>query len=432
MALTITEIREKYPQYVDMSDQQLADALHTKHYSDMPIDEFYSKIGLNKNIEPTKLPETKSFTDALRQSMANTASNAIAQGLEQVFPKSLQANFGRGVAQGAEESTERGVRGLSQLFGGDQPQGKLPESEGLLQSGGRALGNIGGYGVMSAPFVLGGEALAPGLVGQSIGAGYAGLLESPGDWKERVKEGAIGAAIPTVVQGIGKAISKIPSVTSKNIAKKVIETKAQKINQYTDKFNNLWKEAEQQGIKKVSVPKINSKLIEKETTPAYHENLLKFLKDPTLENAHWAQSDLGKLERSLKKSNVINPLPGPKLKALQEVKKAKDSINKAMFEENKLGGNEALSKKYSDIKLGYRKDVVPYKSIKAISDFESGELLPKDFVRKLKNNTKFRAQLQKDYPEININSLLKSKWSKGLGASILAGLGFKEGMNLGK
>lgn len=44
---TITEIRQKYPQYQDMSDNDLASALHKKFYSDMPVDQFNSKIGLS-------------------------------------------------------------------------------------------------------------------------------------------------------------------------------------------------------------------------------------------------------------------------------------------------------------------------------------------------------------------------------------------------
>jgi hypothetical protein len=43
---TIAEIRQKYPQYSDMSDSALADALHQKFYSDMPRDAFNSKVGL--------------------------------------------------------------------------------------------------------------------------------------------------------------------------------------------------------------------------------------------------------------------------------------------------------------------------------------------------------------------------------------------------
>lgn len=43
---TIAEIRQSYPQYADMSDRQLADALHEKFYSDIPRAEFDAKVGI--------------------------------------------------------------------------------------------------------------------------------------------------------------------------------------------------------------------------------------------------------------------------------------------------------------------------------------------------------------------------------------------------
>ena len=52
---TITEIRAQYPQYADMSDAALADALHKKFYSDLPKVEFDAKIGLlsqRENVGP--------------------------------------------------------------------------------------------------------------------------------------------------------------------------------------------------------------------------------------------------------------------------------------------------------------------------------------------------------------------------------------------
>lgn len=44
---TLAEIRRQYPQYEDMSDQQLGDALYQKYYSDMPRAEFDQKVGLH-------------------------------------------------------------------------------------------------------------------------------------------------------------------------------------------------------------------------------------------------------------------------------------------------------------------------------------------------------------------------------------------------
>ncbi len=48
---TIQEVRSQYPQYNDMNDGQLADALHTKFYSDMDKTEFNKKIGLSYSPE---------------------------------------------------------------------------------------------------------------------------------------------------------------------------------------------------------------------------------------------------------------------------------------------------------------------------------------------------------------------------------------------
>jgi hypothetical protein len=42
---TISEVRQKYPQYKDLSDEQLAGALHQKFYSDMSFEDFSKKIG---------------------------------------------------------------------------------------------------------------------------------------------------------------------------------------------------------------------------------------------------------------------------------------------------------------------------------------------------------------------------------------------------
>jgi hypothetical protein len=54
--VNIREIRQQYPQYKDLSDVQLADALHDKFYSDMPKQEFYTKIGMDSK-GPAPRPE---------------------------------------------------------------------------------------------------------------------------------------------------------------------------------------------------------------------------------------------------------------------------------------------------------------------------------------------------------------------------------------
>lgn len=45
----LAEFRQKYPEYNGMSDETLADALYKRFYSDMPREQFNTKIGLNDN-----------------------------------------------------------------------------------------------------------------------------------------------------------------------------------------------------------------------------------------------------------------------------------------------------------------------------------------------------------------------------------------------
>lgn len=48
---TIAEIRQKYPQYSDLSDTQLADAFHSKFYSDIPKEQFYATLGIGASAQ---------------------------------------------------------------------------------------------------------------------------------------------------------------------------------------------------------------------------------------------------------------------------------------------------------------------------------------------------------------------------------------------
>lgn len=72
---TLAEVRQQYPQYGDMSDTALADALHTKFYSDMPKAEFHEKIGHTPEPDQTTwygraLQGAKDAPEAIAQIMA--------------------------------------------------------------------------------------------------------------------------------------------------------------------------------------------------------------------------------------------------------------------------------------------------------------------------------------------------------------------------
>lgn len=237
-------------------------------------------------------------------------------------------------------------------------------------------------------------------------AGYAATLLNP--QRAAIKAGETIAA-------------KLP--TSKNLAAKITEDKSVIKNTYKNLYNGLFKKAEEQGIKEIAKPKGKINAIIENTPETYHKRLQQFIENPTLENAHWAQSDLGKLERSLEKSHANNPLTKPKLDALKQAKDYKEKIKEAMF-----AGNKAkLEKEYNKITKGYANEVLPYTTNKAITALEKGELLPKNLIPKLKGNDKFMIALGKKYPGITINQLARSPEGKKVISGLLLGTGFGTG-----
>ena len=59
--MLLKEFRQKYPQYDDVPDKELADALYRKFYSDKPIDEYYKQIGLSIGM-PTEFAQPEPIT----------------------------------------------------------------------------------------------------------------------------------------------------------------------------------------------------------------------------------------------------------------------------------------------------------------------------------------------------------------------------------
>ena len=54
--MNIKEIREKYPQYGNISDKELAERLHQKYYKDMDFADFSQRIGYKAPVQNTPLP----------------------------------------------------------------------------------------------------------------------------------------------------------------------------------------------------------------------------------------------------------------------------------------------------------------------------------------------------------------------------------------
>lgn len=80
---SLQDIRAKFPQYSDLSDQQLADALHQKYYSDISQADFYGRIGFNQQTEaPVSAPPRSATVRLTGQPIIDTYRQAGQDALD--------------------------------------------------------------------------------------------------------------------------------------------------------------------------------------------------------------------------------------------------------------------------------------------------------------------------------------------------------------
>ena len=289
---------------------------------------------------------------------------------------------------------------------------------------------LGELGLIAPTIPLGGAGIArQALTGAGIGAAR-GASEYVNEGDDRLTnaaiESAIGAgagAIPGLVKGAGTLYR---ATSPSRIAKKVVADRNALKSAYSKGYNEFFKEAEKEGINAIDVPKFNAKAIIKNTTKSEAEALKGFLKNPTLKNAHDAQSDLGKAIRRLERINESSGLKTSQSRALDAAKTAQERLRGAISGEFEKSGKSGLSKTYAELTEGYKREVLPYTRNKSINKFLKGDLTSQDLVRKLPKDEMFRARLLEKYPEIGIRgaaSKYAPKIIEGSGIGLLAHYG---------
>lgn len=168
---TLTEIRNQYPQYADMPDDVLANALYKKFYSDIPRAEFDSKVGLKTaqtpvSTTPAPTPTSTNTYQSVRNLIAPTVemAGAVGGGLLGTALGPLGTVGGAGLGYGiAKEALNLG----DVFFGGQQPR---QGAEAITQP----ISNI----LEGATYEAGGRVVAPylGSAVQKVTEAGRGLL----------------------------------------------------------------------------------------------------------------------------------------------------------------------------------------------------------------------------------------------------------------
>lgn len=75
--MTLDEIRQQYPQYADMTDSQLMEGMRKKFYSDMPADEFASRMGAKQSAPAQQAAPSQNSGDSILRQLGLTARAGI-------------------------------------------------------------------------------------------------------------------------------------------------------------------------------------------------------------------------------------------------------------------------------------------------------------------------------------------------------------------
>jgi len=262
--MNIQEIRQKYPQYNELSDEQLADGLHKKFYSSLPKEDFYNRIGLTE--KPQEAPPVKSGPTVLPDS--DTSSDfvrGIANYLPQLQELGGAAEALTGVAAsklGAKETgkslTESGLKTME----AGQAKAVVRESDAFLNAWEKGIGTVVTDWL---PYQVGAGAanIAETLGFMGIGA-LAGTLAAPGGGT--VAGAATGMLSKTLIK---KGVKEAAEDLMKNETAKAIAEGASKKEA---------KELASEAVKEFTEAQTKKAIIEKagvESAETYSEQLAK-------------------------------------------------------------------------------------------------------------------------------------------------------------
>jgi hypothetical protein len=204
--MNIQEIRQKYPQYNELSDEQLADGLHKKFYSSLPKEDFYNRIGLKE--KPQEAPPVKSGPTVLPE--GDTSSDFV-RGIKNYLPQ-LQELGGAAEALTGVVASKLGAKetgksltesGLKTMEAG-QAKAVVRESDEFLKAWEKGIGTV-----------------VTDWLPYQMGAGAANVAESLGF-------AGIGALAGTLAEpGGGTVAGAATGLVSKTLIKKGIKEAAE-------------------------------------------------------------------------------------------------------------------------------------------------------------------------------------------------------------
>lgn len=240
----LADFRAQHPEYNDMSDTALADALYRKFYSDMPREQFDQRMGVAPQIADLPNPRA-SRTEAVLRGAAqgatvNLADEIVGGGAQRAaqFNAAMQQDRLKAMAEAAQRGDWETYRNLQrETFqqgqeSGQQARDKYRERDAAVSAdrpgyfmGGELAGAIGTgaltMGSASPSALMAGKGLIPRMAtGAAEGAAYGAAYGAGGATEGKRTSGALaggvaggigGAVMPAIGAGVRKGAEKIVS-----------------------------------------------------------------------------------------------------------------------------------------------------------------------------------------------------------------------------
>ena len=378
-----------------LSDEELATAIKNSEPSEQKTD-WLGNAGnivgkFNKVVEASRLP---AFAGGLLQGAGDIGAslgNIVAKPLGHPIPHPELSKF-------IDTSP------LSRIaFGAGELASQIP----LYSSGAGAIGRLG----LTRGAGLGGRVAEGAASGALMGENAEG---------DRVGGALEGAAFPIA----GRGLEWLNNLRSPNIAQNVMNGFRRSQEEARNQFNNVFDTAAERGINRVEAPHADMRLLRRQGDTKYLHSLEEFYRNPSLQNAHDAQSDLAKY------ANRIGNRPSNRLErqAREEARNISERIRRNMTGEFVRSGNSDLALQYNNARNFYRDIVGHYLDSPSIRNLEQGNLRPRNFAKKIQEEENFMTNIgQHEHPEIDyrrrLMKALSNKMVHYAGGTALAGLG---------
>lgn len=283
----------------------------------------------------------------------------------------------------------------------------------------RALKGVGAAGKALQAFRPAGKAGLATDIGTGAVLGY--LLGEREDENGNVGGRGTSAAL-------GGSVGLAARSLAKPVADRLVAGKKAVQEKYGDLYNKFFKDVKEEGIDKLSYkPKKEDKILAKQL--GEHSNAYQaFIKNPTIESAHDARSDLMKWTSSFSEKEARKLPAGEQKNAYYAALKAQKELTNIINDRLKLAPNKNLSEVYNGLSEGYRKEVVPFFNVNT-KDYSRNKIGASTLIKEAKRNEEFMLNLGKKYPELLLNRALYSPLT--FGAEALGATGYGVLNNIG-